>query len=157
MSGLTADAKTMIDKARVEAQVCTIFVLHDVQPVQNLIHRVLSIVSLVKLLWATNHLIVTLTFGPNDAYFEQSYWFTYNEPMPTESVTQAVCNLAMQFGETDSDSSMVSTSTSRSWLFSSCIYMLSLPTASKISWIEQFKFISLDVNKAFFTFWYSIM
>lgn len=49
MSGLTADARTMIDKARVEAQ---------------------------------------------------NYWFTYNEPMPTESVTQSVCNLAMQFGET---------------------------------------------------------
>lgn len=55
MSGLTADARTMIDRARVEAQ---------------------------------------------------NYWFTYNEPMPTESVTQAVCNLAMSFGETDSDSTM---------------------------------------------------
>lgn len=55
MSGLTADARTMIDKARTEAQ---------------------------------------------------SYWFTYNEPMPVESVTQAVCNLAMSFGETDSDSTM---------------------------------------------------
>ena len=39
MSGLTADARTMIDRARVEAQ---------------------------------------------------NYWFTYNEPMPVESVTQAV-------------------------------------------------------------------
>lgn len=48
MSGLTADARTMIDRARVEAQ---------------------------------------------------NYWFTYNEPMPVKSVTQAVCNLAMQFGE----------------------------------------------------------
>jgi len=55
MSGLTADARTMIDKARVEAQ---------------------------------------------------NYWFTFNEPMPVESVTQAVCNLAIQFGETDSDSTM---------------------------------------------------
>lgn len=55
MSGLTADARTMIDRARVEAQ---------------------------------------------------NYWFTYNEPMPTESVTQAVCNLAMSFGETDSDTTM---------------------------------------------------
>lgn len=55
MSGLTADARTMIDRARVEAQ---------------------------------------------------NYWFTYNEPMPVESVTQAVCNLAMSFGETDSDATM---------------------------------------------------
>ena len=50
MSGLTADARTMIDRARVEAQ---------------------------------NH------------------WFTYNEQMRVASVTQAVCNLAMQFGEGD--------------------------------------------------------
>lgn len=55
MSGLTADARTMIDRARVEAQ---------------------------------------------------NYWFTYNEKMPVESVTQAVCNLAMQFGETGEDSTM---------------------------------------------------
>lgn len=55
MSGLTADARTMIDRARVEGQ---------------------------------------------------NYWFTYNEPMPVESVTQAVCNLAMSFGETDSDTTM---------------------------------------------------
>lgn len=55
MSGLTADARTMIDKARVESQ---------------------------------------------------NYWFTYNEPMPVESVTQSVCNLAMQFGETGEDSTM---------------------------------------------------
>eukprot|EP00049_Salpingoeca_infusionum_P017469 m.353086 g.353086 ORF g.353086 m.353086 type:complete len:248 (+) comp16679_c0_seq1:44-787(+) len=48
MSGLTADARTLIERARVDSQ---------------------------------------------------SYWFTYNEPMSVESVTQAVCNLAMQFGE----------------------------------------------------------
>ena len=28
----------------------------------------------------------------------QNYWFTYNEPIRTESVTQAVCDLAMSFG-----------------------------------------------------------
>ncbi|XP_032898855.1 proteasome subunit alpha type-5 [Amblyraja radiata] len=52
MSGLIADAKTLIDKARVETQ---------------------------------NH------------------WFTYNENMTVESVTQAVSNLALQFGEEDAD------------------------------------------------------
>ncbi|XP_061488528.1 proteasome subunit alpha type-5 isoform X3 [Rhineura floridana] len=52
MSGLIADAKTLIDKARVETQ---------------------------------NH------------------WFTYNEIMTVESVTQAVSNLALQFGEEDAD------------------------------------------------------
>ncbi|XP_041460636.1 proteasome subunit alpha type-5-like [Lytechinus variegatus] len=48
MSGLIADSRTMIDRARVEAQ---------------------------------------------------SHWFTYNEKMSVESVTQAVSNLALQFGD----------------------------------------------------------
>eukprot|EP01137_Pigoraptor_chileana_P019508 Opistho-2@80640 len=48
MSGLTADARTMIDHARVEAQ---------------------------------------------------SHWFTYNEKMKIESITQSVCDLALRFGE----------------------------------------------------------
>lgn len=52
MSGLIADSKTLIDRARVEAQ---------------------------------NH------------------WFTYNETMNIESVTQAVSNLALQFGDDDRD------------------------------------------------------
>lgn len=52
MSGLTADAKTLVDHARAEAQQ----------------HR-----------------------------------FTYNEPMPVESLTQSLCDLAMRFGEDDDD------------------------------------------------------
>lgn len=50
VSGLIADSRTMVDKARVEAQ---------------------------------NH------------------WFTYNEQMSVESVTQAVSNLALEFGDDD--------------------------------------------------------
>ncbi|XP_022095904.1 proteasome subunit alpha type-5-like [Acanthaster planci] len=57
MSGLIADSRTMIDRARVEAQ---------------------------------------------------SHWFTYNEKMSIEAVTQAVCNLAMQFGDDDADSGAMS-------------------------------------------------
>ena len=58
MSGLTADARTMIDHARVTAQ---------------------------------NHT------------------FTYDEPIKVESVTQAVCDLALRFGESvhDEDAMMV--------------------------------------------------
>ena len=52
MSGLIADSRTMIDRARVEAQ---------------------------------NH------------------WFTYNEKMTVESLTQAVSNLALAFGDDDAD------------------------------------------------------
>ncbi len=62
MSGLTPDARTMIERARVEAQVLESFGLLS---------------------------------------YAQNYWFTYNEPMRVESVTSAVCNLAMQFGEGD--------------------------------------------------------
>ncbi len=52
MSGLIADSRTMVDRARVDAQ---------------------------------NH------------------WFVYNEPMSVQSVTQAVSNLAMKFGEDNDD------------------------------------------------------
>jgi 20S proteasome subunit alpha 5 len=57
MSGLIADSRTMIDKARVEAQ---------------------------------------------------SHWFTYNELMKVESVTQAVSNLALAFGDDDADQGAMS-------------------------------------------------
>ncbi|XP_038061402.1 proteasome subunit alpha type-5-like [Patiria miniata] len=57
MSGLIADSRTLIDRARVEAQ---------------------------------------------------SHWFTYNEKMSIEAVTQAVSNLAMQFGDDDADSGAMS-------------------------------------------------
>ena len=36
-------------------------------------------------------------------FFLQNHWFTYNETMTVESVTQAVSNLALQFGEEDAD------------------------------------------------------
>lgn len=57
MSGLIADSRTMIDRARVEAQ---------------------------------------------------SHWFTYNEKMSVESVTQAVSNLALQFGDDEAGSGAMS-------------------------------------------------
>ncbi|CAB3997974.1 Proteasome subunit alpha type-5 [Paramuricea clavata] len=57
VSGLIADSRTMVDKARVEAQ---------------------------------NH------------------WFTYNEPMSVESVTQAVSNLALEFGDDNARSGAMS-------------------------------------------------
>jgi 20S proteasome subunit alpha 5 len=57
MSGLIADSRTLIDRARVEAQ---------------------------------NH------------------WFTYNQKMRVESLTQAVSNLALQFGDDDADPAAMS-------------------------------------------------
>jgi 20S proteasome subunit alpha 5 len=55
MSGLTADARTLVDHARVEAQ---------------------------------------------------QHKFTYNEPMPVESLTQSLCDLALRFGEDDEEGGM---------------------------------------------------
>ena len=34
----------------------------------------------------------------------QQHRFTYNEPMPVESCTQSLCDLALQFGEDADDS-----------------------------------------------------
>ena len=34
----------------------------------------------------------------------QNHWFTYNEKMAVESVTQAVSNLALQFGDDKAES-----------------------------------------------------
>lgn len=64
MSGLTADARTMVDHARVTSQM---------------------------------------------------HAFTYDEPIGVESCTQAVCDLALRFGESveDDDALMVSMSSAR--------------------------------------------
>jgi 20S proteasome subunit alpha 5 len=38
----------------------------------------------------------------------QNHWFLYNEKMTVESVTQAVSNLAIQFGDSDNDGNAMS-------------------------------------------------
>ena len=55
----------------------------------------------------------------------QNYWFTYNEQISVESVTQSVSNLAMQFGE-DEEDTMV-------WTCVCCYFLtFSLPIESSI-------------------------
>lgn len=66
MSGLVPDSRTMIDHARVEAQVLVSL------PINSDGSAELSV---------------------------QNHWFTYNESIKVESVTQAVCDLALRFGE----------------------------------------------------------
>ncbi len=39
----------------------------------------------------------------------QQHRFTYNEPMPIESTTQSLCDLALRFGEDSEEGGMVST------------------------------------------------
>lgn len=63
LSGLTADARTMIDHARVETQV------------------------------RFTYLLVSC------AYSFQNHRFNYDEPMKVESCVQAICDLALRFGE----------------------------------------------------------
>lgn len=81
MSGLIADAKTLIDKARVETQVLKLNTLHYQQVTDLELYPLLNCVCVAP----------------------QNHWFTYNETMTVESVTQAVSNLALQFGEEDAD------------------------------------------------------
>lgn len=38
----------------------------------------------------------------------QQHRFTYNEPMPLESVTQSLCDLALRFGEDSEEGGLVS-------------------------------------------------
>jgi 20S proteasome subunit alpha 5 len=40
----------------------------------------------------------------------QQHRFTYNEPMPVESCTQSLCDLALRFGEDGEEAGMVSSS-----------------------------------------------
>lgn len=74
MSGLTADAKTLIDRARVETQVC--------------------VVQFCVLGW----LVITTMILPVEM---QQHRFSYDEPMPVESCTQALSDVALSFGEDD--------------------------------------------------------
>ena len=48
------------------------------------------------------HALMYIKSQNGSAYFcslFQNHWFTYNEKMTVESVTQAVSNLALQFGD----------------------------------------------------------
>jgi hypothetical protein len=56
-------------------------------------------------------LTLTLMLTLTTTTYVQQHRFTYNEPMPVESTTQSLCDLALRFGE-DSEGSMVSGSRS---------------------------------------------
>jgi 20S proteasome subunit alpha 5 len=81
MSGMTADARTMIDHARVVAQVWD-----------------------VKISDALNLVILTKTWTL------KNHTFTYDEKIKVESITQGVCDLALRFSDsaTGEKASMVS-------------------------------------------------
>ena len=100
MSGLTADARTLIDHARVETQVTktnTHFSIHctTLLPWMPCCSPTLSIS-----LWHE------LKCPPYPSLLQQ-HRFSYNEPMPVESCTQSLCDLALRFGEDGDDGGMV--------------------------------------------------
>jgi 20S proteasome subunit alpha 5 len=81
MSGLIADARTLVDHARVEAQASILCFLCVS----------LASTNLTLLGWLI---------------FSQNHTFNYNEPMRVEALTQAVCDLALSFGEGGGSSKM---------------------------------------------------
>jgi 20S proteasome alpha/beta subunit len=87
MSGLIADARTLVEHARVETQVrfysC---ILHSL--FYSCIFHSLFITSLFILLYVHT----------------QNHRFSYGEPMTVESTTQAICDLALRFGEGEEES-----------------------------------------------------
>lgn len=50
--------------------------------------------------------------------FIQNHWFTYNEKITVESLTQAVSNLALAFGDDDADPGAMVTSTAIDLVYS---------------------------------------
>lgn len=95
MSGLIADAKTLIDKARVETQVYIY-------------------------IWIVKYVLVKELIVHDSFSLLQNHWFTYNETMTVESVTQAVSNLALQFGEEDADPGAMASTVATAWRLLSC-------------------------------------
>ena len=85
MSGLIADARTLVEHARVETQVQ--FLLSMCQ-------------------WEAIALCQQIYLF---IYFFQNHRFSYGEPMTVESTTQALCDLALRFGEGDEESMVIIT------------------------------------------------
>ncbi|XP_020867403.1 proteasome subunit alpha type-5-A isoform X1 [Arabidopsis lyrata subsp. lyrata] len=81
MSGLIADARTLVEHARVETQVRFLF--------------------LGSFRIASKDLLCVI-----DGFFAlvQNHRFSYGEPMTVESTTQALCDLALRFGEGEEES-----------------------------------------------------
>lgn len=83
MSGLIADARTLVEHARVETQ--------------------------VRFLFLGFFLLGKRMFYVIDCLFAvvQNHRFSYGEPMTVESTTQALCDLALRFGEGDEESMVI--------------------------------------------------
>lgn len=85
MSGLTADARTLVEHARVQTQVIALCFEGRVY--------------IVCIWWHQPCIDHDLAV--------QNHRFSYNEPMSVESTTQALCDLALRFGEGDEESMVI--------------------------------------------------
>jgi 20S proteasome subunit alpha 5 len=114
MSGLTGDAKTLIDYARVEALVR--------RPLPNALSPVAP---------HTTHNMRSQRVHCADVtglLHHQNHTFTFDEPMSVESCTQAVCDLALRFGEDrKSEKAMVHT----------CVHMLFVHSFSALAHVAS--------------------
>lgn len=134
MSGLTADAKTLIDHARAETQVRSrgrgrggdgatrplLFTgLAGSRPARCCDPPLAPSAcgwqqlaacgagagrgAALQLPRPTTQRSTRTLHPPPSRAAPQSHRFSYNEPMPLESCTQSLCDLALQFGEDDDD------------------------------------------------------
>lgn len=85
MSGLIADARTLVEHARVETQVQAVLILCP----------------------PFYFKLIAPHFNYYAGYGLQNHRFSYGEPMTVESTTQALCDLALRFGEGDEESMVI--------------------------------------------------
>lgn len=136
MSGLTADAKTLIDHARADTQVravlqCVCLLMHPgcASTKQTACCPSGSMITLQQASAVVGMSNACLLQGKKEAFLTHSWHhlllphaappvsffvctiqqhrFTYNEPMPVESCTQSLCDLALRFGEDSDEAGMV--------------------------------------------------
>jgi hypothetical protein len=55
----------------------------------------------------TTNVILAVDTNKKNIHLVQNHRFSYNEAMSVESTTQALCNLALKFGEGESHETMV--------------------------------------------------
>ena len=101
MSGLIADARTLVEHARVETQVLGCSYLILVCFLKLAFREILVVIP--------KYVVERGSFTDFLSSFVQNHRFSYGEPMTIESTTQALCDLALRFGEGDEEESMVIT------------------------------------------------